>query len=173
MVVSGAVAGAAAGTLVACVGRLVGFSTWVPPYVPAVGVLILAILDVAPRTRAIGLRKWQVPVTWLHRGPVVDSAVWGLALGPGILTYPGSNAVSGLWLTVLLTLDPAAGARLGLAYGASRMLALVAYRFVLALRAPAAAVELQPIVLDATRGVRLASALANTCLAVSLAAHLA
>ncbi len=171
LVVCGAIGGAATGALIASLGQLVGFSAWVPPYVPAAGLLVLAILDLA-RTRAVALRSWQVPVSWLHKGTLGDSAVWGLTLGPGILTYPGSNIITGLWLTVLLTQTPGDGAWLGFAYGASRMLALLTYRFVLLRRSSASAGDLQPDLIS-KRGVRLASALANACLAILLATRVA
>lgn len=74
--------------------------------------------------------KWQVPSQWLEEhSAVVQTLIWGLSLGPGLLTR---NPYAGMWLLpFLLTLShdrltaTGVGIAIGIAHGGARALGIL------------------------------------------------
>ncbi len=89
------------------------------PFAPAlVAVLVYAVTYGLAETMRLPLRapesRWQVPSTWVAgRTSQKRAVVWGVMLGPGVLTR---NPYAGMWLVPLLLAviaSPALGAIAG------------------------------------------------------------
>lgn len=169
LLVSGTLSGAMTGALIGALGRSFGFASWLASGHVAVVVVVLCVLDLMYRTPVVSLRRWQVPVTWLGRGKLVDAATWGATLGTGVLTRASGNIVLGLWVTILLTQEnPAVAATLGATYGAARMLTVVGSSVAMIVRPVDEGVCPIPLSQSTARRVRLASAGGLASLAVFL-----
>lgn len=72
---------------------------------------------------------WQVPQTWVkERSPTARAMIWGVSLGPGLITR---NPYAGMWLLLpLIALSPGllAAALVGAFHGASRAVAILRTR---------------------------------------------
>ena len=71
--------------------------------------------------------SWAVPSAWLRgRSPAVQAAIWGVTLGPGLVTR---NPYAGMWFVPLLLAlggDPASGVVAGVLVGATHGVARAA-----------------------------------------------
>lgn len=76
---------------------------------------------------------WQVPHGWLRgRSTIAQTLIWGVCLGPGLITR---NPYAGIWiLPLLLALIPnhiaaiSIGVAIGMAHGCSRALSILRLR---------------------------------------------
>lgn len=169
MLASGTLSGAMTGALVGALGRVSGLTSRLTPGHVAIVLVVLCALDLLYRTPVVSLRRWQVPVTWLGRGKLIDLVTWGATLGTGVLTRASSNVVLGLWVTILLTQESlAVAAALGASYGAARMLTVAGCSLAMVLRPVGEGVCPIPLSQSTTRRVRLASAGGLASLAVFL-----
>lgn len=71
-------------------------------------------------------RKWQVPRAWLRDLPgPLTYFLFGLLLGPGVLTIAPYAALTGVLVAEFASGSVAAGAVIGAAFGAGRVVALL------------------------------------------------
>ena len=118
-VVASAVGGAALGAALGAVGSaLPGVGSRTSLVVGAAAASLAVALDV--RGRPPSLRR-QVDETWLNRyRDWVCGAGFGLQLGFGAATIVTSASLYLMWLLELLVASPAAGALIGVVFGAAR-----------------------------------------------------
>lgn len=95
--------------------------------------LILGLLEaLAIPFRPISL-AWQVPAQWLsNRSTRVQILIWGIALGPGLMTR---NPYAGIWLLPLLLVlhqsiltNISIGILIGIAHGGARVFGILSTR---------------------------------------------
>ncbi len=119
---AGAALGGALGlTGAALDGLLDGGTAWVAA-VAVAACLAGAALDLGIGGLSVpSLLPRQVDDGWLHRyRGWVYGAGFGAQLGLGVVTFVTTGAVYATWLLALLSASPAAGALIGLAFGAGR-----------------------------------------------------
>lgn len=70
--------------------------------------------------------RWQVPASWLAgRSPIAQTIIWGVSLGPGLVTR---NPYAGIWLLLfLITLSQnlLVAILVGIAHGAARAIGIL------------------------------------------------
>lgn len=125
-VLASAVAGAMAGAVLGLVGRLT------LQHAPGRMWAVIAVCAAAAVADLSGRRPpWpvhrQVDDGWLprYRGWVYGAG-FGFQLGLGVVTIVTTAAVPAAWVLALLTATPAAGAAVGVAFGLSRALPVLA-----------------------------------------------
>lgn len=100
------------GLLVSLVGFIVPVA-WI--YAVVYGTFEVLSVPIRPPSTS-----WQVPAGWLKERPaLVQALIWGVSLGPGILTR---NPYAGMWLLPVLLIFPqvtSVGFGLGLLVGAA------------------------------------------------------
>jgi hypothetical protein len=125
-VLASAVGGALAGTVLGLAGRLALRHLPGRLWVAVVVCALAALGDLSGRRPPWPVRR-QVDDGWLprYRGWVYGAG-FGFQLGLGVVTIVTTAAVPAAWLLALLTASPMVGAVVGLAFGLSRGLPVLA-----------------------------------------------
>ncbi len=112
------------GLAVSFVGMIVAVSVGrVPPKALGVGMMVLAAADVVGPSAHRVSRMRQVPLAWKHEFPApMSAALYGAALGAGVLSAAYFWCFHALLLAIFATADPGVGALAGAAYGLGRTL---------------------------------------------------
>jgi hypothetical protein len=153
----------------AALGRLVHGAGGELAVSVGVAVLLAAAAAEARGVRVVPQIRRQVPEPWRRVLPLpVASGLYGVLLGLGFTTYVLTMAVWALAAVGFALGDLAAGAAIGLAFGAGRALPVVAIAPLLDRRAGARALELMAERPSLLRGFRLAAAVLLLCSGLAL-----
>jgi len=127
------VGGGLLGVILSFVGALLASSGLLRiPVLPLAGtLLVLAVADLVGIPAKHLSRARQVPLSWKHVLPAPMSAsVYGLTLGIGVLSTVYFWSLYALLLSILAVGDVVIGVLAGMAFGAGRVLPVVASAFI-------------------------------------------
>lgn len=100
---------------------------WMPPlWMAGVLALLFSLRELGLIRFPIPQRKWQVPISWVHKHRYAGALAYGLTIGLGYLTY---IPYPGFWILQALSLfsaAPSLASLLGAVYGLGRALPVLA-----------------------------------------------
>lgn len=138
------------------VGFLFGQATgWLPPFrIAGLLALLFSMRELGVIKFPIPQRKWQVPISWVHKHRFAGTLTYGLTIGLGYLTY---IPYPGFWILQaisFLSATPSVSSLLGVTYGLGRALPVLAVGFRGSSKLKSSPVSLFAFVLERQRSWR-------------------